>query len=266
MIQPKIKIDKNKRAKQKEKIVTGFIYLVLTFAIIVLLFTAKSMFFPKSETILSENVGNKVVGQKSIRMGLTAFDVGLAKQFMDKDNDGKCDVCGMDVQLCMDSGQIQCNMDSKSSIGVLGSQHVHADWKIYVNGKVLDNSFLEPLAMDMSKMDNKLTSSFIHLDKGAPAPEKTGDVLHMHATGVPLWLFFESIGMKFEKDCFTVDTGVKYCNNAEKSLKFYVNGKENNEFGNYVFNDLDKILISYGDKGEDVSNQLDSVSDNAKNR
>jgi len=30
------------------------------------------------------------------------------------------------------------------------------------------------------KTDRPLTSSFIHLDKGAPLPEKTGDILYMH--------------------------------------------------------------------------------------
>jgi len=204
------------------------------------------------------------MAQRLTRMSLSAFDVGLAKQFMDKDGDGKCDACGMHVEMCMDSGQIQCNMDSKSTIGVLGSQHIHTDWKIYVNGKTLDNDFFEPLAMDMSKMDNSMTSSFIHLDKGALAPEKTADVIHMHATGVPLWIFFKSVGMDFNKDCLSLPDGQKFCNDGKETLKFYVNGKPNNEWTNYVFKDMDKILISYGNE-TDISQQLNSITDFAKN-
>jgi len=203
------------------------------------------------------------MGQRLTRMSLSTFDVGLAKQFMDKNGDGKCDVCGMDVQLCIDSGQMQCNMDSKSTIGILGSQHIHADWKIYINGKALDDTVLEPLSMDMSKMDNKMTSSFIHMDKGAPAPENTGDLIHMHATGVPLWIFFKSVGMDFSKESLILPDGRKFSNDGKK-LKFYVNGKPNSEWENYVFNDLDKIVISYGDEN-DLTQQLNSITDFAKN-
>ena len=195
-------------------------------------------------------------------MPLTGFDIQLAKQFMDKDNDGKCDACGMPVEMCMDSGQMQCNMDPEATIGVLGSQHIHADWKIYINGKALDFSDKS----HMERMRNNMpVSSFIHVDSGAPAPEKTGDVLHMHASGVPLWIFFKSIGIDFSKDCITLENKEKFCNDSNKKLKFFVNGKESNEFENYVFNDLDKILISYGDESEEeIKNHLASITDFAK--
>ncbi len=211
------------------------------------------------------------------RMSLTGFDVALAKQFMDKDNDGRCDACGMPVEMCISSGQLQCNMDPSSTIGVLGSQHIHADWKVYVDGKQF---YLEPFAMDMSNMNANITSSFIHVDKGANrdspdcasrssrdcavAPEKTSDVLHMHAKGVPLWLFFRSIGGDFNGTCLTLPDNPQFCSAEGKTLTFYVNGKQNNEFGNYVFNNLDKILISYGDTGSDVQAELGSITDFAK--
>ena len=189
---------------------------------------------------------------------------------MDADGDGKCDVCGMDVKLCMDGGQLQCNMDSMSTIGILGSAHIHADWKIYVNGKVLDHTSFAPLAMDMSDPKKTTTSSFIHVDKSSgdnsqdPSLEKTGDVLHMHATGVPLWIFFDSVSMEFNKECLSLPTGEKFCNDGKKTLKVYVNGKPNDQWEKYVFKDLDKILISYGSE-TDLSQQLNSITDFAKN-
>ncbi|MBI2667857.1 hypothetical protein HYX17_03770 [Candidatus Woesearchaeota archaeon] len=262
MIQPITKINKKKREAKKEKIVIGFIYLVLAFAVIVLFFSAKSMFF--SANVVAEETTNQEIAQVPAmgKMSLTSYDKELGKKMMDKNNDGKCDACGMSVEICTDSGQMQCNMDSESTIGVLESQHIHADWKIYINNKALSFEGKD----HMGRMQANISvSSFIHVDSGAPAPENIGDILHMHAAGIPLWIFFESIGMKFEKDCFTVDTGVKYCNNAEKSLKFYVNGKENIEFGDYVFNDNDKILISYDNKNWDASRQLNSITDFAKN-
>jgi len=246
-----------------EKIITGFIILTIALSASALIYASKSLFFPlkNNPDITAAATGNKM-GQKMSRMSLAPFDVQLAKEFMDKDNDGKCDSCGMDVELCIDSGQLQCNMDSSSIIGVLGSQHIHTDWKIYIDGKLLDLS-------DKSHMErmqtNQPVSSFMHVDSGAPAPEKTGDVVHMHAEGVPLWIFFESIGMKFDKKCFIMDDGKGYCNDNKNKLKFYVNGKESSEFENYVFKDLDKILISYGNENqEEIISQLDSITDFAK--
>ena len=249
-----------------EKIVTGFIVAVIIISIFSLFYVSKSLFFPLKTSpdanIATGNAIGNAMGEKMSRMSLTSFDVKLAKEFMDKDNDGKCDSCGMDVELCIDSGQIQCNMDSSSTIGILGSQHIHADWKIYIDGKALD--FFDKSHMERMR-SNLPVSSFIHVDSGAPAPEKTGDVIHMHAEGVPLWIFFESVGMKFDKGCITLENKEKVCSEGNKQLKFFVNGKENNEFENYVFKDLNTILISYGDENErEIKNQLDSITDFSK--
>ena len=212
-------------------------------------------------TAVGAQSGNTGMGARMSRMSLTAFDVALAKQFMDRDGDGRCDACGMPVEMCISSGQMQCNMDPTSTIGVLGSLHIHADWKVYVDGKQFD---FAPFAMDMSNMNANVTSSFIHVDKGTVPPEKTSDVLHMHAKGVPLWLFFRSIGGDFNQTCLALPNNQQFCNTAGKSLRFYVNGKPNDEFGDYVFNNLDKILISYGDAGSDVQAELSSITDFAK--
>ncbi len=254
-----------------EKIVTGFIVAVIIISIFSLFYASKSLFFPLKNSPYSNADANagaiaNSMGQKMSKMSFTSFDVRLAKEFMDKNNDGKCDSCGMDVELCIDSGQLQCNMDSSSTIGILGSQHIHADLKIYINGRALGEDTLGLLAMDMSKMDSDLTSSFIHFDKGALEPEDDGDVIHMHASGVPLWIFFQSVGMKFDKGCITLENKEKVCSEGNKQLKFFVNGKENNEFENYVFKDLDKILISYGDENEEeIQKQLESITDFSKN-
>ena len=241
-----------------EKIVTGLIVMVVIIAVFSLIYVLKSLFFPKEN--LKEN--NEQSNHFSA-IGFTAFDVELAKRLMDKDNDGKCDSCGMDVDLCIQTGQLQCNMVSGSTIGILDSQHIHADWKVYINGIALD--FSDKAHMERMR-SNKPVSSFIHVDSGAPPPEKTGDILHMHATGVPLWIFFESIGMDFNRDCIILENKEKFCNDGNKKLKFSVNGKESNEFENYVFKKLDKILISYGnDSEEEIKNQLASITNFAKN-
>ena len=235
------------------------VLIVILFVVLGLfVFSVRDFFTFKTGKVIQDTSQMKRVS----RMTLTSFDKELAVELMDKNHDGRCDICGMPVGQCIDSGQLECNMDPNAKIGILGSQHIHADWKIYIDGKVLDFSDKS----HMERMRNNLpVSSFIHVDSGAPAPEKTGDGLHMHATGVPLWIFFNSIGMNFNKNCVTLENKEKYCNDANEKLKFFVNGKINNEFENYVFNDLDKILINYGDEGEEeIKSQLASITDFAK--
>ena len=262
MIQLQTRPDKQKKDAKGEKLVIGSIYVILAFALIVLLFTAKSLFFTANTIVQGTTNQGMMQVSAAGKMSLTSYDKELARKMMDKDNDVQCDDCGMPVEMCMDSGQMQCNMGSESTIGVLESQHIHADWKIYLNGQSLSFEGKD----HMGRMRANLpVSSFVHVDSGAPAPEKTGDVLHMHATGVPLWIFFESLGMKFNNECLILDTGETYCNDPVRTLKFYVNGHPNKDYESYVFNDLDKILISYGDEPEQqVQTQRGSITNFAR--
>ncbi len=221
-----------------EKVILSSIAALLILISVGMFFTTNSI---QSNAIGQMTAQNNPTMQS--RMSLSAFDRELAIQMMDKNNDGKCDACGMPVEMCIDSGQMECNMDSNAKIGVLGSQHIHADWKVYMDGEPLDLFEYS----HMGRMQQGLSvSSFIHVDSGSPKPEKTGDVLHMHATGVPLWIFFKSLDMELPEN-----------------MNAYVNGKEIQDFQNYVFNDLDKILITdgVGNMGE----QLDSITSFAGN-
>ncbi|MBI2120491.1 MAG: hypothetical protein HYT94_02595 [Parcubacteria group bacterium] len=164
------------------------LYGLLVIAAIVLIFSTVSFL-----NFQGNNSNQQLTEMHSAsRMSLTAFDKQLARNLMDKNNDGLCDACGMDVNACIDSGQLQCNMDPESTIGILGSSHMHADWKIYVNGKVLSEEFFKPFAeaheTAMKDPNVKTTSSFMHVHESEISGEKSGDVLHAHATGVPLWI------------------------------------------------------------------------------
>ena len=241
-----------------------FIAILLISILVIVIGIFISSIFSTIElfNILKKEKSTSQMPKKMSRMTLTSFDKELAIQLMDTNNDGRCDICGMLVEQCIDAGELQCNMGLNPQMGVLGSQHIHADWRIYIDGKQLD--FSDKSHMERMKSDMPV-SSFIHVDSGAPAPEKIGDIIHMHATGIPLWVFFNSIGMDFNKDCITLENKEKFCNQGNAKLKFYVNGKPNNEFENYVFNDLDKILISYSDESEEeIKNQLTSITDFAK--
>ncbi len=220
---------------------------VIIYSIIVLLiFISAGLFITTQAQIdklqTSGLQTGSVMGERMSRMSFSDFDKKLAIKMMDKNGDGKCDACGMPVEMCIDGGQMECNMDPKSTMGVLGSAHIHADWKVYIEGKAWDFSGMD----HMARMQKGLSvSSFIHVDSGSPEPEKTGDLLHMHATGAPLWIFFESLGIQLPEN-----------------VKMYVNGKEISDYKNYVFSDLDKILITDG-KGN-LQEQLNSITNFAE--
>ena len=193
--------------------------------------------------------------QTMSRMKFAPFDVAMAKERMDKNNDGICDSCGMPIQQCIDSGQLDCNMgNNPQAIGVLGSQHIHADFKVYVNGQ----------ALDFAKPEYYMKSSFMHVDNSENR-EDSSSVLHMHAKKVPAWLFFRSIGMKLEKDSLTLADGQTLRNENGKTLKFYLNGHRVDELDNYSFQPLDKLLISYGSANDaNIQKQINSVTNFAK--
>lgn len=229
-------------------------YLVLglsTLTLVAFLFGLYAFFgFQRSGSVVE---GQSVQLAKAKSLQFTPFDRELARQFQDKDNDGRCDLCGMPVDICIDSGQIQCNIDPGSTIGILGSAHIHADFKVFVDGKPLD----------FASRDNYLKSSFIHLEENQNKEEASG-VLHINATGVPLWIFFKSLGIDFTSTCLTLQ-GREFCQDSGKQLRFFVNGVENDQFGNHVVKDLDKILITYGNEGEAIQEHIKQITDFAKN-
>ena len=138
-----------------------------------------------------------------------------------------------------------------SNIGFLGSTHTHADFAIYVEGEIID----------FSDVEYQVRANSVHVE------DNEGDVLHVHATGITMAHFLRSLDMDLTAECLTLEDGTELCNDKEKSLKFYVNGKENNEYGSYIMQDLDKILVSYGDENEkEISQQLQSITDLAKTK
>ncbi len=136
--------------------------------------------------------------------------------------------------------------------------HIHADFKVYINN--IAYNFSQDKYMST---ENHTLSPFIHLH------DLNGDVIHQHFSGISLTTFFKSLKMKLDSNCLTTDTGSAYCNSGDKTLKMYVehvNGSwtANYDFGNYEFQDLDKILISYGnDEQGTIQKQMNSLSNDS---
>ena len=131
-----------------------------------------------------------------------------------------------------------------SGIGPLKSTHIHSDIKVYINGQ----------SIDFSQKKYQITTSYIHFE------DSLGDVVHIHSTGLAMNHLFNSLNGDFNSNCLIFEDRT-YCNDGNKKLKFYVNGKPNNEFGYYVMKDLDKILVSYGNENEsEIQKQMESIT------
>lgn len=129
-------------------------------------------------------------------------------------------------------------------VGVVGSTHTHQGLKVYLDG----------VPVDFSQPQYQVRSRAAHFEGG------DGNTLHTHAVGVSLGFLFNTLGMSFDPNCFILDNGDEFCNNGEKTLKFFVNGQQNDEFQYYQTRESDHILISYGDESEEeIKQQLDSV-------
>ena len=134
-----------------------------------------------------------------------------------------------------------------------GDVHYHADFKVYLNGQPFD------FAQEKYQSEGtSVKSTYIHLHEG------NGDVIHLERSQTNLSYFFASLDMKFNSTCFRTDANQSFCTNETHALSFLVNGAHNNAYGSYVFNDLDRMLISYSPINDPaVLSQMDSVTDKA---
>src|SRR5262249_44337390 len=95
-----------------------------------------------------------------------------------------------------------------------------------------------------------------------------GDVIHHHARNVTMSEFFRSLGMDLTDSCFGLDNGSSFCDNGNESLRMFVLHRDGEREqvdrpASFVCGDLDKLLITYGPRGSDVSAQEASVTDKA---
>ncbi|HQT44641.1 MAG TPA: hypothetical protein PLO51_01565 [Candidatus Micrarchaeota archaeon] len=109
---------------------------------------------------------------------------------------------------------------SVPKIGEYGSEHSHADFKVYINNAAID--FTQAKYQEHSghfgngseEIGCGNESQLAHLDNG------DGDVVHKHATGVTWGYFFSQLSMNMTSDCLVLDNGTGYCNNGTAKWRF----------------------------------------------
>jgi len=125
--------------------------------------------------------------------------------------------------------------------GALGSAHENVGIIVNIFGDKFD--FTTPAY--------QIKSSWIHFEGG------NGYIIHKHATGVTMGFFFDSLSLELDDQCFVFKDGRNFCTNEEYSLKFLINGEQVSGIRDYVPENNDAILISYGaETPEELEGQL----------
>ena len=125
--------------------------------------------------------------------------------------------------------------------GKLGDEHVHASILVRIFGD----------KFDFSAPAYQVKSAWIHFESS------DGNTIHRHASGVTVGYLFENLNMIVNEDCFIFSDGRQFCTNEDYSLKYYINHQSVRSINDYVFEDQDRILISYGNESqEQIEEQL----------
>lgn len=129
--------------------------------------------------------------------------------------------------------------------------HIHADFKVIINSESINFS-----------EDQYQSMGFDYLHETVHLHDFNGDVIHFHAKGINLSVFFNSLNLSLSDSCFLYDT-ISYCNNETHILNFYINEKKVDSISSYVAEDLDRILIVYDGISVDTDKYLNLVTDKA---
>ena len=124
---------------------------------------------------------------------------------------------------------------------MLNDEHEHASLLVRIFGD----------KFDFSLPNYQVKTSWIHFE------DQDGETIHRHASGVELEYLFNSLNIGLNSNCFIFADGRQFCTNEDYSLKYYINHEKVNDITQYVIQEDDRILISYGNETEsEIEEQL----------
>ena len=131
------------------------------------------------------------------------------------------------------------NTLSVAGFGPLGSAHEHAAFLVKVNGQNID----------FSQPKYQVQSDYIHVENG------DGSTLHRHATNVTFADFLKSVKMDIDKknNCLIFTNGTEYCDDNNNKLRTFINGNSTKSISDYVLNNNDRLLVTYGNETDEQS-------------
>lgn len=108
---------------------------------------------------------------------------------------------------------------------------------------------------DFSAGAYQVQDNWIHFES------QDGSTIHRHSSGVTLGYLFETLGIGLDEECYVFPSERSFCTDENYSLKFYINGERVDSINDYVIQDEDRILISYGGETEEqIQEQLDELN------
>ena len=135
--------------------------------------------------------------------------------------------------------------------GKLGDEHIHAS--------LLTKIFGDKFAYETPNYQVK--TSWIHFEN------QGGDTMHRDSTGVDLELLFNSMNIAVDDKCSVFPDGRQFCTNNDYSLQFYINQQKVDDIRNYIVQEDDRILITYGNEDQEaIDKQLAELNAQTINR
>ena len=144
------------------------------------------------------------------------------------------------------SGYVFVTMDADvpgapPGAGRLGGEHEHASLLV----RIFNDKF------DFAVPSYQIKSSWIHFE------ESDGTTIHRHASEVTLGYLFDSLNIGIDSECYSFPDGRQFCTNEDYSLKYYLNHQLVDDINDYVIQDDDRILITFGNETpEQIEEQL----------
>ena len=135
------------------------------------------------------------------------------------------------------SGYVFVTMDADvpgapPGAGKLGGEHEHASLLV----RIFNDKF------DFAVPSYQIKSSWIHFE------ESDGTTIHRHASGVTLGYLFDSLNIGIDSKCYAFPDGRQFCTNEDYSIKYYLNHQLVDGINDYVIQDGDRILITFGNE------------------
>ena len=136
---------------------------------------------------------------------------------------------------------------SPPGAGPLGGEHEHASILTLIHGD----------RFEYSGQSYQVQDNWIHFEN------QDGTTIHRHAANVTLGYLFETLDVELTDECYVFpDRSRTFCTDEDFALKFYINGESVPGITDYVVEDGDKVLISYGDEDDErLAEQLARLDD-----
>ena len=128
-------------------------------------------------------------------------------------------------------------LNAPEGAGKLGDEHEHTSLLVRIFGD----------KFDFSPQQYQVKSPFIHFEG------EDGNTIHRHASNVKLGYLFDTLKIGLTDDCFIFPDKAAnhtFCTNEDYSLKFFINHQKVDSIKDYVLNEDDRILISYGNENQ----------------